>query len=133
MGAAGASRLARHPNAQTLTLPGVSGQAKLQSSDAVGGRLYNFQTQLQRSRNAEGYGDEALTDPSITDPLTDQSGLKVPTARGTSFRVFSLLFRTKEEKIGLTLIGINVVCEVPFYFVWFCQKCYIIKWGKCFL
>jgi len=30
-------------------------------------------------------------------------------------------------KIGLTLIGINVICEVPFYFVRICQKCYIIN------
>ena len=30
-------------------------------------------------------------------------------------------------KIGLTLIGINVICEVPFYFVCICQKCYIIN------
>ena len=31
------------------------------------------------------------------------------------------------EKIGLTLIGINVLCEVPFYFVCICQKCCIIS------
>ena len=30
-------------------------------------------------------------------------------------------------KIGLTLIGINVICEVPFYFVCICQKYYIIS------
>jgi hypothetical protein len=30
------------------------------------------------------------------------------------------------KKIGLTLIGINVICEVPFNFVCICQKCYII-------
>ena len=30
-----------------------------------------------------------------------------------------------EKKIGLTLIGINVICEVPFYFI--CRKCYIIS------
>ena len=31
------------------------------------------------------------------------------------------------SKICLTLIGINVICEVPFYFVCVCQKCYIIS------
>ena len=33
----------------------------------------------------------------------------------------------KSKKIGLTLVGINVICEVPFYFVCICQKCYIIS------
>ena len=33
---------------------------------------------------------------------------------------------TKKKKIGLTLIGINVICEVPFYFVCNCRKFYII-------
>ena len=33
----------------------------------------------------------------------------------------------KTIKLGLTLIGINVVCKVLFYFVCICQKCYIIS------
>ncbi len=32
-----------------------------------------------------------------------------------------------KKNIGLTLIEINVICEVPFYFVCICQKSYIIS------
>ena len=34
---------------------------------------------------------------------------------------------SQSGKIGLAFRGVNVVCEVPFYFVCICQTCYIIN------
>lgn len=71
------TRLSKQVSAQTFTLPNIgnfNSQSKLQSNDVIGSRLYNFQSQIQKTRNAQGYTDESLIDPSITIPLTDQSG-----------------------------------------------------------
>ncbi len=32
-----------------------------------------------------------------------------------------------KQKNRSNIIGINVICEVPFYFVCICQKCHIIS------
>ncbi len=41
-----------------------------------------------------------------------------------------IIIKSYNNKMSLPLIQINGKCEVPFYFVCICQKCYIISVKK---